>query len=451
MLETLREFGLDELEISGAAPSARDAHAEYFVEQAERSAVGEYGALESSLLRRVEPDLGNVRAALTWLLTQQPFDSPRAHLGLRLAGAMIRFWDVRGYLQEEYEWLTRALSMVEVAPTRERATALTALGVNCWFNNQLDDSISWQQGALTLWRTLNEPSAIVRSLWFLGLVAGKRGEVQRLDELYEESAALAPHLGITLWTVVPNSLQAMKALAEQEGQRCRDILAATLDFHVEHGYLWPHAWCLGIMAEAAMIEGNRDESLSLYQRSLEEFNDHGDIYATIDCLVAIARHATVYGQPETAAMLLSVVRQIRFAVGYRMTWTTISEQDSWNLAKSRLDSHRIDQIRVDAQDLRLSDAVSLALSVKPEQLGPTPAIKQSNIYGLTSREREVLKLLAEGKSNQEIGDLLFISSRTAGTHVANILQKLGVHSRSAAVAIGLSEDLDNADSLTHYR
>ncbi len=442
MLETIREFGLDELEASGAASSARDAHAEYFVEQAERSAEGEYGALESSLLRKLEPDLGNVRAALTWLLAQQPFDSPRANLGLRLAGAMVRFWDVRGYLQEEYDWLTRALSMVKAGPTRERATALTALGVNCWFTNQLDDAIKWQQEALTIWRMLNDPSAIVRSLWFLGLVAGKRREVQRLDELYEESAPLAPHLGITLWTVVPNSLQALKALAERDGQRCRDTLAATLDYHVKHGYLWPHAWCLGIMAEAAMIDGNRDESLSLYQRSLAEFNEHGDIYATIDCLVAIANHASGYGQPETAAMLLSVVRQIRFAVGYRMTWATISEQDSWNLTNSLLDSDRVGQIQADALDLRLSDAVALALSVKPEQVGHAPALKQGNRYGLTSREREVLKLLAEGRSNQEIGDLLFISARTAGTHVANILQKLGVHSRAAAVAVALNKDLD---------
>jgi DNA-binding NarL/FixJ family response regulator len=50
-------------------------------------------------------------------------------------------------------------------------------------------------------------------------------------------------------------------------------------------------------------------------------------------------------------------------------------------------------------------------------------------------------LLVEGKSNQEIGDALFISPRTAGTHVSNILGKLGVHSRAAAVSIALNEGL----------
>lgn len=52
-----------------------------------------------------------------------------------------------------------------------------------------------------------------------------------------------------------------------------------------------------------------------------------------------------------------------------------------------------------------------------------------------------MRLMAEGMSNQEIGDTLYISGRTAGTHVSNILGKLGVHSRAAAVAVALNQKL----------
>jgi DNA-binding NarL/FixJ family response regulator len=60
---------------------------------------------------------------------------------------------------------------------------------------------------------------------------------------------------------------------------------------------------------------------------------------------------------------------------------------------------------------------------------------------LTPREREVLQLVASGMSDREIGDRLFISHRTARTHVSNILGKLDVPSRSAATSFALREGL----------
>jgi DNA-binding NarL/FixJ family response regulator len=56
-------------------------------------------------------------------------------------------------------------------------------------------------------------------------------------------------------------------------------------------------------------------------------------------------------------------------------------------------------------------------------------------YGLTPREREVLALVADGRTNPQIAQALFISARTAGIHVSNILAKLGVASRGEAAAV----------------
>ncbi|WP_131739943.1 response regulator transcription factor, partial [Actinomadura roseirufa] len=54
--------------------------------------------------------------------------------------------------------------------------------------------------------------------------------------------------------------------------------------------------------------------------------------------------------------------------------------------------------------------------------------------GLTPREAEVLRLVAEGRSNREIAAALFISVKTASVHVSNILGKLGVSGRGEAAA-----------------
>ena len=58
----------------------------------------------------------------------------------------------------------------------------------------------------------------------------------------------------------------------------------------------------------------------------------------------------------------------------------------------------------------------------------------SGELGLTEREREVLRLVAAGRSNREIAGELFISPKTASVHVSNILGKLGVASRGEAAA-----------------
>ena len=54
---------------------------------------------------------------------------------------------------------------------------------------------------------------------------------------------------------------------------------------------------------------------------------------------------------------------------------------------------------------------------------------------LTARETEVLRLVAEGRSNRQIGAALYISPKTAGVHVSNIMTKLGVSSRTEAAAV----------------
>ena len=72
----------------------------------------------------------------------------------------------------------------------------------------------------------------------------------------------------------------------------------------------------------------------------------------------------------------------------------------------------------------------------------TPAAQ--TVDALTDREREVLRLVAQGLSNQQIADALVISERTARTHVSNILGKLGVASRTQAALLAIREGIASA-------
>ena len=95
------------------------------------------------------------------------------------------------------------------------------------------------------------------------------------------------------------------------------------------------------------------------------------------------------------------------------------------------------QIRALAQRARIPLHAPAATPAAPPDDVPVP-------YGLTGRELAVLRLLAAGRTNAQIGAQLYISPRTAGVHVTNILRKLGVSGRVQAAALaeraGLLED-----------
>jgi DNA-binding CsgD family transcriptional regulator len=84
--------------------------------------------------------------------------------------------------------------------------------------------------------------------------------------------------------------------------------------------------------------------------------------------------------------------------------------------------------------LRLHEPVDAA--VLPKAASPAASL------GLTQREAEVLALVAEGRTNRQIGQALFITPKTASVHVSRILAKLGVAGRGEAAAVAHRLGLD---------
>src|SRR5215217_6048991 len=95
MLETVREFALEELARSGAEDAVRRAHAEYFRVLAERAEPELRGAGQVAWIGRLETELPNLRAVLDWSLAGGDGET-----GLRLAGALYWFWWFRNHVAE---------------------------------------------------------------------------------------------------------------------------------------------------------------------------------------------------------------------------------------------------------------------------------------------------------------------------------------------------------------
>jgi predicted ATPase len=87
MLEPVRQYALEKLEYSGEVEDVKRAHAEYFLALAEEAEPELIGPWEAEWLERLDVELDNIRAALSWARAHED-----AELGLRLAGALASFW-----------------------------------------------------------------------------------------------------------------------------------------------------------------------------------------------------------------------------------------------------------------------------------------------------------------------------------------------------------------------
>src|SRR5262249_37403907 len=124
MLETVREFGLEQLAKEGEeAAATANAHAEYFAALAERAAAGFYGAAEAAWFARLETDHANLQAALASAIGRDDHD----RLG-RLVCALWWFWFTGGHPGEGRTWLWRAVAATADAPPPLRARVVCAAG-----------------------------------------------------------------------------------------------------------------------------------------------------------------------------------------------------------------------------------------------------------------------------------------------------------------------------------
>ena len=286
MLETIREYGLDQLAVSGEEKSVRRAHAAYFLVLAEDGSSPGLTEVEEELwLDRFELDRDNFRAALDWLAR-----TGNAEWGLRLATALLRLWHVRGPRTEGRERLLALLALPGGGRTRVRARALFAAGILVCDDRVLDWEL--KQEGLEIARGLGDTPGLIASLTILGVGYYWYGDYAKARPLYEEAAELARELGdpVTIGRVLNN----LAATVQEEGQhgRARSLYEESLSLFLQAGDRRAAASALNHLGDLACEERNYSLAHSFYEQSLATFRELGDrwgISATLADLGDLAR------------------------------------------------------------------------------------------------------------------------------------------------------------------
>jgi predicted ATPase len=189
LLETLREYALEQLAAQGEVVAARRRHAAYFLSQAEQAQPHLTAPEQTQWLERLEQEHTNLSAALDWLSAHAP------ESGLRLAVALEQFWEVRGYLGEGRRRLAEALEHCPEAAPPMRGAALAAASMLALRQGDYDSAQSLNEQSLDVWQRLHDRQATHRTLRRLGTVAYGRGDHALAAARYEESLAVAREIG----------------------------------------------------------------------------------------------------------------------------------------------------------------------------------------------------------------------------------------------------------------
>jgi non-specific serine/threonine protein kinase len=189
------------------------------------------------------------------------------------------------------------------------------------------------------------------------------------------------------------------------------------------------ALALGALGVVAEKSGDISWAVALYRERLDIYHRlglPGLIADTIDQLAGIAyRH----GQLERAVRLFGASSVLRDRTGVRQSQPFATRAcDAIRALRDSLADATFQAASAEGRALSLDAAIEYALSDEGGAL-PEPANEAASI--LTRRELDVLRLIVDGKSNQEIAGDLFISPNTVTTHVANIMNKVGLDSRTA--------------------
>jgi predicted ATPase/DNA-binding CsgD family transcriptional regulator len=442
LLETIRQYANEKLHASGELAVIHHRHLDYFLRLAEEVEPKLQGAEQASWIEKMNIETGNLRAALEW-----SFHGGSAETGLQLGRTLGLFWFMRGHLFDEgIEWLQKALSLTETSEQMAaRATVYRWLGLFTYLQGDNVAARTAYEQSLALFRQLGDKDGIAESLLYLGDIAAFQGDAVAAHSCraaarpcYEESLVGLREQN-DQWKIAHTlNLLGEMARAEDDYDAARSFYEESLAIRRELGDVRGIGASLHNLTYVANYQGDYQRAAMFFEESLALFQKLGSKQGILCSLEVLAGVIKGIGQPERAARLMGAVEALYKAFHIRLNYVDQVEHDRYvAAARAQLDEATFAAAWAEGQAMTMEEAIAYALvgskfSSSTEQPAPATAALRAakqRFGGLTAREREVAVLVAQGKSNRDIAEMLVIELKTVEAHVTRILNKLGFDNR----------------------
>lgn len=308
LLETVRQYARDLLLEHGGEGQWRNRHLAYFLALAREVEPLLKGAEVESGLNALQADHDNLRLALDWAESA----SGDAISGLRIAAAIWWFWNVRGYLREGRQRLSRLLAAVpDTEALDDRAKALRGAGALARVQADYDAAEALQRQSLAIRRRLGDQRGIAMTLGSLGTIAEQRGDYETARALQEESLAIQRGLGDRASAAMMLSNVGEVYLRQRDYGTARLRLEEALAIYKELGNQWGMAQCFNNLGRLATVEGQYESALGLLKQALLIVRDLHDLASITFSLQAVGHLAFARRSPLDAARIWGRLELLR--------------------------------------------------------------------------------------------------------------------------------------------
>jgi predicted ATPase/DNA-binding CsgD family transcriptional regulator len=476
MLETIREFGLEQLNHMHELESARRAHAGYYLSFAEDAERQLTGADQKTWLQRLEREQDNIRAALHWAIEHSELEFAQ-----RMAGALQPFWFRRGRWSEGRRWLEDSLAM-ESGPALNqsiRANVLYGAGMLARFQGDFARARMLCEQSLALYRSLADQTGVLKTLAQLCRITRFQVDQEAMKAFMGEAASLIETLPDSVvkgesytdmaLTMVDFSTpkfrpEVTRYIAESERiHRAFNNLAglalASLHRGVRASFEGDFPLAVSRFEEAERLamelgdvrllsrmaggralvdlhEGNFADARRRLETSIQQYDSMGDhqLHSNIMMLAAVLHKQ---GLDRWAVRVWGMADVLP---GNRLSNAALTAyQERFRLGDI------LAELRAQLGDEAFADELAAGHKLKLHDLQVIPHSQRSAPApageSLTAREIEVLRLLAQDLSNPQIAERLVVSRRTVDAHLRSIYDKLGVKSRDAAIRVARERGL----------
>ncbi len=394
-------------------------------------------------------------------------------MALLAAGAMTMF---QGDLPQAQLLLEESIAIgreVGRAAKRTLALALALLAYGALLQGNLGAARELAEEGVRLFREVGEAWGTALALNHLGRATLELGDPVAARPLLEESAALF-RAGNMQRLAMPLNTLGRVALRQGDDTGARAYCEEALAVARATGDELFIAEALAQLGTVALHVGDSGQATELYQQSLTLIWTRGYRECIAEDLAGLAATASLLGQPERAARLFGAVEALREVSGIRLSPLPRADYDrAVEGIRAHLDEATFAQAWEKGRAMPLEQAIAEALATQdepptgtkfpqvneeetssvvppgtplsqsPRALSPRRALKQ-HFGGLTSREREVACLVAQGKSNRAIADELVVGVSTVEAHITHIFTKLGFSSRAQIAAWAVDKGLAQA-------
>jgi predicted ATPase/DNA-binding CsgD family transcriptional regulator len=481
LLRILHEYGTHLLTDAGEKVSLQWAHATYYLELAEEAEPALKGPQPRRWLELLQREYSNLREAFCFLIAQGE-DGTRlgAEMALRLGMALERFWIIRGHVKEGRDLLERAVKGSQGVSLSIRGRALCILATLARYQGDFAVATSAVEESLAIFRALDDPAGIAGSLYRSGYIAWMRGDSDTASAYYEESLKIAQ--GDQCKDTRSETLYGLASMVffQKDVRMARLLIEESLELSRELGDQYNIASALNILGWVSLLQGDTTVARTLQEESLaacKELGDQRSIAHTIGAMGEIAYRMGDFAQAcqlykESLSIILRLddrwvftvylERLARVALAQNELIWAVHLLSTAEALRQTMEVVMKPSIELDEREqviTRLRDALGeqgfaaawdQGQVLSPQQTAhpcatqltqttsaqKLPAMRirpsQSLHNDLTPRERDVLRLVAQGLTDAQVAKHLVVSPRTINFHLGSVYRKLAVSSRSAA-------------------